>query len=97
MGIFGKYFYVDDVDEICIGIFANMRIIPTNRIFPHTHGQLAIPTQYPYWSHLFELKLSVAENKKGVTTCDLHIWCTKIIARKFDIELTKYQELVRQK
>ena len=40
MAIFGKYLYVDNVEEIfiCIRIFANMRIIRMNRIFPHPHG-----------------------------------------------------------
>ena len=37
---FGKYLYVNNVDEIFIRIriFANMRIIRMNRIFPHPHG-----------------------------------------------------------
>ena len=35
IAIFGKYLYVDNVDEIFIRIFANMRIIRMSRIFPH--------------------------------------------------------------
>ena len=40
IAIFGKYLYVDNVDEIFIRIqiFANMRIIRMNRIFLHPHG-----------------------------------------------------------
>ena len=40
IAIFGKYLYVDNVDEIFIRIriFAKMRIIRMNRIFLQPHG-----------------------------------------------------------
>ena len=36
--LFGKYSYVDNVDDIFIRIFADMRIIRMNRTFPYPHG-----------------------------------------------------------
>ena len=42
VAIFGKYLYVDNVDEIFtrirVRIVAHMRIIRMNRIFLHPHG-----------------------------------------------------------
>ena len=51
IAIFGKYLYVDNVDEIFIRIriFANIRIIRMNRIFPHPHG-------HPYHRSYYFLK-----------------------------------------